>query len=353
MLTGDLADFSLREILQFLATTSASGVLELRSVESTAGVALHDGRICVALLDVNGVRGLAARLVRAGTVDTDRLRQVGRRHQIDAIACAAALGHDVNDVAATAEVYLEHTYEALGWLTRMDRATFAFERSTQLDDWPFDAAAVDDVFAVVDERAERWSALPDTVSDLTLVCSPRPDPSGTDEITLTVEQWRLIALVDGRRAVRDLIELSGIGYLETCVLLHELVTAGLVELVEPGASTSLATLLDGLHVEETASPAPPLGTATGPTDLPLDLHPSVVDGTDVAAADGQPETEPDGTVTSRWDGEPTGHDTAPAPPADAMPVQPQDADAGSDDDASDDANRTLLDRLIGGKGAAR
>ncbi len=356
MLTGDLEEFPLRTVLEFLATTSSSGVLELRSIELTAGIALRDGAICVALLDVSGVRGLAARMIRAGAVDLERLRKVVRHHQFDAIAWAAALGHDVDDADAAADVYREHTYEALGWLTRVEGATFSFERSPQLEDWPFDAAAVDAVFTVVDERAERWSELPDAVSDLSLVCSPRPDPEGIDAISLTVEQWRVLALVDGRRSLRDLIELSGIGYLDTCLLLHDLVTNGLVELVEPGAASSLATLLDGLAVEQSvASPFPP--ARPRPQDAPavprgLDgaMRVDAADGTGAVAPDehvlDDAETESDGT------GRVPEHDHDPAAPNGAAREASPDAGAPLDDGDPSDANRTLLDRLIGGRAAA-
>lgn len=351
MLTGDLTEFSLREILQFLATTSSSGVLQLHSVESTAGIALRDGGVCVALLDINAVRGLAARMIRAGAVDVDGVRAVGGQHDGDAIAWAAALGHDVREADVAADLYLEHTYETLGWLTRHERATFSFERSARLDEWPFHAASVDDVLAIVEERAELWADLPDTVSDLTLVCSPLPDPPDSENI-LTIEQWRVIALVDGRRAVRDLIELSGIGHLQTCRQLHELVTAGLIELVEPGASSTLATLLDGLDVERGVSsitaeePARQWTLAEAGTSVDLDAAVVAVPTTETGPDTAVPVAgaERSGAAAQGPDPEPADVGADETAHADAAPM---------DDEPESDANRTLLERLIGGKGAVR
>lgn len=43
------------------------------------------------------------------------------------------------------------------------------------------------------------------------------DAVGEDrvEVTLTADQWTLVALIDGRRTIRDILELSGAGYLMT------------------------------------------------------------------------------------------------------------------------------------------
>lgn len=245
MLTGDLRDFSLREILQFLASTASSGVLELRNVESHAGVAFHEGGICVALLDMDGIRGLASRMIRAGGVDVPTLCTLGEEHSGDAIDLAAVLAAETAAHGSAAEVFREHTYEILGWLLRRDGAQFLFESSDQLDDWPHDTVALVEAFEVVDGRDAEWDELADTISDLTRICSPVPD-AAIDDISLDAEQWRVLSLVDGRRTLKDLVELSGIGHLETFRHLQLLVDAGLMELVTAGASSSLDGVLAGL-----------------------------------------------------------------------------------------------------------
>ncbi len=339
MLTGDLTDFSLREILQFLATTSASGILELRSDASHAGIALREGGICLALLDLQGVGGLAARMLHADVVDVTRLRTVGEQGGGSAVALATILAAAAGDADATAGIYREHTHETLGWLTRWDSATFQFQRSSDLDGWPFDAMAVASALAEVDTRASDWDDLRETVGDLALVASATPNPTDIDEISLTPEQWRLISLVDGRRAVVDLIELSGVGHLRTCRLLHELVTAGLVELVEPGTASTLSILLGGLQAvgartASTSSPsvlraagrptaAPPTAGAPEPAEAPV--LPQPVPAAAPAAAPALSASPATPSVPA-----------ATVPAADTMPTG--------------DANQDMLQRLLGGSG---
>jgi hypothetical protein len=91
MITGHLTDFSLRDILGFLASASSSGVLELTTITQHAGVVLHEGGICVALREVDSVRGLVARMLHAGAVDPDEVRALAADGAADAIDLAAAL----------------------------------------------------------------------------------------------------------------------------------------------------------------------------------------------------------------------------------------------------------------------
>lgn len=348
MLTGDLSDFSLREILQFLATTSVSGVLQLRGDASPAGIALREGAICLALLDLRGIAGLAARLLHAGVVDVDQLRTLGERGGAHAVTRAAALATDLAadkaEAAAAAGIYVEHTYETLGWLARWDSASFQFQRSSDLGEWPFDTVTVGAALAEVDRRAADWDDLRETVSDLTLVASATPSPADIDEISLTPEQWRLISLVDGRRAVVDLIELSGVGHLQTCRQLDELVAAGLVELVEPGTASALSTLLDGLRAvgarglpPVTASDQPVVAPMAGLTPSPLATSTPAPAQPHVAApAVAAATVPPTPTAASVPTPTPVAAEHVAAPVADATPTG--------------DANQDMLQRLLGGSG---
>lgn len=340
MLTGDLSDFSLREILQFLATTSSSGVLELRNVESHAAIAFRDGGICLALLDMGGIHGLAARMIRAGGVDVSGLRALGAKHSGDAVDMAGVLAIETAGHTQAAQVFREHTYETLGWLVRREEAQFLFAASPQLDAWPFDAVEPQDALDVVDERSAAWGELADTVRDLTRICSPVPDTAEGDEIILTTDQWRVLSLVDGRRPLKDLIELSGIGHLETCRQLHELEAAGMVELVAPDGSSSLGDLLAGLDAlrSRAADSAPLLHNGTmSPAGRAFTRHATTEDTVVPLRAD----QASDDRATPR------GETSAPAGAAGTPGVDPADTVA---EDMDSDANRALFDRLMGGGG---
>lgn len=340
MLTGDLKDFSLREILQFLGTTSSSGVLELRNPESHAGIAVHDGGICLALLDMDGIRGLAARMIRSGTVDVARLRELGADSEGGAFQLATVLATETAADTDAAAVFREYTVETLGWLTRRDDARFAFEGAAGLGAWPFDPIALGEAFDAVAQREADWQALDGIVGDLTRVCSPAPEIGADDEVVLTAEQWRVLALVDGRRRLKDLIEVTGIGHLETCRVLDELVTFGLIEMVAADEASALDELLGGLDALRPhgapAAPAAPVRQARSPSPRDPRGEPAV-----------QPAAAPRPTVAVAAPAAPAPEPAAPTGPAAATAVDDGEAAA-----PTDDANRALFDRLMGGGGAA-
>lgn len=341
MLTGDLSDFSLREILQFLAVSSSSGVCEVRNAESRAGIAFRDGGICLALLDMDGIHGLAARMVHAGGVDVARLRALGSTHTGDAVEMAGVLATETAGHAQAAKVFREHTYETLGWLVRRGQAQFLFERSLQLDAWPFDAVDLEEALDVVDERSAAWDELADTASDLTRICSPVPDTAPGDEVILSAEQWRVLSLVDGRRMLKDVIELSGIGHLETCRQVQQLVEAGLVELVAADESSSLDDILAGLDALRPAGAGSLVTAHRGTSEGQAFERPMSTDDTVVPL---HARVADDDHATRR--SEIVAPVAAATAPADDRVEVADDVGHGLDSDA----NRALFDRLIGGPG---
>jgi len=349
MFTGDLSDFALRDVLQFLAATTKSGLLRLRCADFEAGVFLHDGDICLALLDLDRLPGLAARLIRAGLTDLEQLRSLcGTTGDRTAFGLATELGRGIADQSAASAVIAEHTRDTIGWLYRSVDATFDFERMRPMDGWPFPPLNASDVIAEVEQREGEWSEVLATVGDLTLVGSLMPESSRPADISLSVPQWRVIALIDGRRTVKDLVELSGIGHLETCRQLQTLVAAGLVELVAAGDRTTLGELVRGLigtspltlpgrEQEELVAHEAPL-TASGDQS---DLQQPIAMFEDIAAPIAAFATSPE--------------------PGEPSPMASDDDDRLSAEGTgrptpmidTDDPNLGLLQRLIGGQATAR
>jgi len=333
MLTGDLTDFSFREIVGFLASTSASGVLELSTVEHHAGVVLDEGGICVALREVDSVRGLVARMLHAGAIDADEVRKVAADGAVDAVDLAAAIAKRAAGHKATDGIFREHTCEIITWLTRRDGVRFSFARSERPRSWPLSALDHDELLDDVDACADGWDQLSDVAGDLTRVCSQIPDAPSHDGVVLTPEQWRVLSLVDGRRTLADVIELCGIGYLETCRQLRQLIDDGLVEVMTSDTTSRVEDLLASY-------------------DIVLPIPTGVADEIEEALAglevDGQRDADvevpallelPVAPVDAELDA-----DTA---EADANDVGVDDDDAIEGDSAHDEANRQLLRRLMG------
>lgn len=242
MLTGDLSDFSLRNVIDFLAAARKSGLLTLRSSTGDGGVFLRDGRICLALVDVTRVP-LGPRMVALGLLDREGLRDAGTAVDGTTFGLACGLMRGASDREAANALAGEHTREAVAWLDQYEHASFVFDCTVAVDAWPFDALPATQILADVEHSAAQWSQLRALIGDLALVPSCVVDPASWAQVDLTGAQWRIIALTDGHRSINDLIELSGLSQLETCRELATLVEHRLVELVRHGGHSGIDLLV--------------------------------------------------------------------------------------------------------------
>jgi protein-tyrosine-phosphatase len=65
--------------------------------------------------------------------------------------------------------------------------------------------------------------------DLRVTLNPLP-PGGTEALTVTHEEWRVLAMLGARRSIHDLVRYSAAGDLHTLRTIDELVTSGLLEI---------------------------------------------------------------------------------------------------------------------------
>jgi hypothetical protein len=194
----------------------------------------------------------------------------------------------VSDAGRARALAAEHTRDAIGWLSQYADARFTFDATVKVEAWPFEPLATADVLADLERNAPQWAQLHAVVGDLSLVPRCVPDLKHSADVTVTALQWRVVALVDGHRSVRDLAELVGHGQLELYHELAGLVDRGLVELVAPGGRRAVETLLPDVEqgdvvpdvrqqapVEQPAVEAPAVeAPAADAPGVAADQHPS-------------------------------------------------------------------------------
>ena len=231
-LEGSLDAFGLPDVFALLSSTGKSGgLLLLRSDPALAQVRgvvwFRDGRICGASSDTSRA-SLVRRVVGSGVVDDFALRQAIQRVETGGIGLARAL-LDAGSVEpellrqAAADQSVDAVFDLLRW----SDGDFGFDQ---------DAIDIDDVGISLDHtrvlaeamaRAESWGQLealvPSPESVLSVPVVLQNDPQ------VTRDEWALMALVDGRRRVRDLVELTGAGEFAVTTTLAHLVQRGLLQ----------------------------------------------------------------------------------------------------------------------------
>ncbi len=270
-LNGSLDAFGLPDVFALLAMTGKSGGLRLhgtaveRPVEGV--VWFHDGRVTGA--SANCAReGLVRRLVGSGVVDDAALSTAVARAGTSPVGVARALLEaGAVEPELVREAAVDQAVDAVFDLSRWDSGEFGFEQGTRnIDDV---GIALEHTWLVAEAtaRSAAWDGLLEVIPGVdTLVALPvvlAADPE------VTREEWALLALVDGRRTVADLVELTGCGVFAVVTVLAGLARRGLLAVVEPGGADHVATVRRRLAVLASAETvAPPVVEAPAAEPAP-------------------------------------------------------------------------------------
>lgn len=90
-------------------------------------------------------------------------------------------------------------------------------------------------------RQDAWARIHEYVPSLTLVPRLVPNPStGSSEINLEAEEWRVLTMVNGKNTVGQIAQRSGLGEFRTCEIIAQLLQSGLIEKREVAPGEALA-----------------------------------------------------------------------------------------------------------------
>ncbi len=291
-LEGSLDAFGLPDIFQLLSHTRKTGGLHLRRGGADGVVYFEEGAVCGASADER-LQALARRLVGSGTVDDNDLRAaVGRAVEEKVGVGRALLEADAVDPELLREAATEQTFDAVFDLMCWTEGDFAFAADESDPDGVGLRLPADRVVEEAQSRRSAWesagSGVPSPETVLTMPVVLDSDPS------LSRDEWALLALVDGRRPVREIVELTGAGQFAVVSTLSRLVERGLLAVrddvhdhaaVVARRLALLSPLEGGATVPHTGerrsgaaeeSPAPEEPEPTPTVAAPVDIAPEVV-----------------------------------------------------------------------------
>ena len=232
-LEGSLDAFSLPDIFQLLSFTKKTGGLHLAHHGSDGVVFFSSGQVTGASAD-GSRQPLARRLIGSGAVGDEALgAAVERAGNGEGVGVVKAL---LESGAVEAEL-LQHavsdqSVDAVFDLLRWRDGDFAFVMDETNPDDVGVTLSSETVLADADSRRESWESVSRVVSAPTAVLNmPVVLPEDPE---ITRDEWALLALVDGRRSVNDLVDLTGCGQYAVVSTLAGLVERGLLEAREDG-----------------------------------------------------------------------------------------------------------------------
>jgi hypothetical protein len=278
-LEGTLDAFSLPDIFQLLSFTKKTGTLHLRRETAHGAVHLREGAVTGARADV-ARQELGRRLLGSGLVDDEALAAAAEELANNGSLSLAQLLAEKGglDVEQVKEVASEQVADAVFSLLRWADGEFAFVVDEVDPDDLGATVPVEHVVAEGQRRLAAWAELVEQVPAPDAVVTVNPVPAA--DPAASRDEWALLAMVDGRRTVADLVSLSGRGEYAVVSALAGLVSRGL--LVVGGSAEdqllrrhSLLSALEGTPLPEPEPVALPKRAAAPKASIPSPAAPVI------------------------------------------------------------------------------
>jgi tetratricopeptide (TPR) repeat protein len=248
---GSLREASLPDVLQLLAMGQKTGCLSVTDRNNFGYIYFDRGRISYASI-VNRRDRLGDTLVKNNVITQRELDAA-----IDAQATQLRnkrLGEILIEQHILTREEL-HRYirvqieEAVYYLFTWMQGTFSFEADMRPDDHDV-LVSINPESLLLEgaRRVDEWSLIEKKVPTFDLIFELDAGRLAVSESQLTSQQQQLTPLIDGRRDVTALIELSGLGDFEVGKALYGLATAGLIQRV--GKSRPQDDVVREARVEE-------------------------------------------------------------------------------------------------------
>ncbi len=228
---GSLKEASLPDVLQLLALGKKSGCLAVADRQNFGYIFFDQGRISYASI-VNRRDRIGDLLVKNGRITVDQLddaiRQQGERRDKKLGQILLGMGVIARD---DLEEYMRlQIEEAVYFLFTWTSGTFNFEAGMRPEQQDF-LVAINPESLLLEgaRRIDEWSLIEKKLPSFDLIFEADKLRVEGSDAELSSSQVRLLALLDGRRDVHQLVEESGLVEFEVGKALYGLITAGFVK----------------------------------------------------------------------------------------------------------------------------
>jgi hypothetical protein len=281
MLKGSIEDFALSDIFRLLSFTKKTGKLEVVRSAGDGKVFFRDGEVYYAVSSLKR-EPLGQKLIRSGALTETQLRK--------ALDLNAATGERVGEIllrqGAITELQLINAVkgqieDAAFDLLRWETGDFVFEAHDRFTVEIPISVSVENLIMEASRRTDELEVVKRKIPSMEVVLAVAPTPpQGAREINITPDEWRMLVLVDGRRPVGEILEMTGIDEFTGLRTLYGLISSGLLDVLSLGP-------VDGVEDAMPQSPATP--RVDRPAARAVDSDPDAAIA-EPSLADPEPET---------------------------------------------------------------
>ena len=229
---GTLVEFSLAEILELVNLSRRSGVVRLFREGEKATLTFRAGKV-IAAADAHPVEPLGAILVRKGLITPKQLQEA---LDLQAQMPNKLLGEVLLDMGLVTREEIgrqlqERTEETVYRLFEWESGEFVIETKEEEDQTedPFVNLSPTHLIMEGARRIDEWQRIRQKLPSGDIVLQFAPAYAlREDEITLTPQEWEILALVNGERDLDGIAAKSGLSRFETYRILYGLLSSGLL-----------------------------------------------------------------------------------------------------------------------------
>lgn len=231
-LSGNLKTVSFPDILQLLATGKKSGILECKTQTRQKEVAFREGNIIFAS-SVNSTEDLlGSMLLRRGKISKTDLERAITLHKQTGRQLGTTL-IDMNlfskeEIGECLKLQIEEiVYNLFSWR----EGEFTFHENATPKNAPFliEMSTMNVIMEGtrrIDEWVEIQKVLPPDDVVLRINSSPK---ANVEELKISIDEFKMLALINGQRTLPDLLGLSPMGEFVTSRAVYRLIVQGLIE----------------------------------------------------------------------------------------------------------------------------
>ncbi len=247
-LQGSVENFSLPEILQLVATTRKTGTLAIQNQNAIVMVYFKDGHITYAYgpQQTYHIGQLLKELEVLSAEQLEDAVKIQTESETSARLGEILIAQNYisrSDLEAAVKTQIEELlYSLLSWQT----GSFKFyENQLPTEEEITVRLSVENVILEglrrFDEMNMAEQALPD-VDEVYVIAASQAGRQR--EVAMPASEWNIMALADGHRTIKEICEMSQIGYDETMIRLARLKIAGIITECEKKAESPTAMPLD-------------------------------------------------------------------------------------------------------------
>ncbi|HWR83658.1 MAG TPA: DUF4388 domain-containing protein [Candidatus Deferrimicrobium sp.] len=233
-LSGNLKTVSFPDILQLLAGGKKVGVLELKTQTRQKEVAFRNGNIIYASSINSSEDLLGNMLLRRGRISKSDLERAITLHKQTGRQLGTTLIDmnlfDKNDIADCLRLQIEEiVYNLFSWT----EGDFVFHENVSPKNAPF-LVELNTMNVIMEgtRRIDEWVEIQKLLPpDDVLLAVARSPKINRDEITMSLDEFKVLALINGERTIPDLMNMSSMGEFVTCRSVYRLILNKLIEVV--------------------------------------------------------------------------------------------------------------------------